>query len=298
MQAWRKIGAAIGFLFVTIPVMAEENPFIDIKPIEPTNTPSTLKANFRRVAIEFANTSVSHAEEYQNSPISEFSADSQMQINGVFDFMLEYQQDRLAWNNGLYMEYGKTKIKKADGERTTNEDADEILVSTDLAQKLWKVQTADLGPFVNLGFQTEFTANQDAPRNKVARLKGGLKLFNGKYLEELYLAMVGESDFTYSPTNYKSAGEIGFRANYPVREGVKFAAEGYFRQYFSYSQYEETDLKYDLNVKARMDVSLTKTLALAPYISYRLGKARGASVTGSNFMIGLSFQYADLFNIF
>ncbi len=298
MTAWKKIGITASFFLITLPLSAQENSFLDIKPVEKLDTPSTLKANFRRIALEFSNTSVSHAEEYQDSPISEFNADSEMQINGVFDFVLEYQQNHFTWNNGLYMEYGKTKIKKANGEKTSNEDADEILVTTDLAQKLWKVQTADLGPFASIGFQTEFTANQDAPRNKVARLKGGLKLFNGQYLEELYIAMVGESDFTYSPTNYKSAAEIGFRANYPIREGVKFAAEGYFRPYFSFSQYEATDLKYDLNVKARMDVSITQTLALAPYVSYRLGKARGASVTGSNFMIGLSFQYADLFHIF
>ncbi len=264
------------------------------------DAPGTWKANFRRIAIEFSNTSVSHAQEYENSPISELSADSQMQVDGVFDFALEYTDPQLSWDNRLFMEYGKTKIKKADGERTSNENADQILLTTDIAQKRWRWDTAkaDVGPFANLGFQTEFTANQDAPRNKVARLKGGIKAFQGTYIEDLYAAMVGEADFTYSPTNMKSAWEVGFRAKYPVREGVAFSGEGYFRDYLTYSHYEGTDLKYDLNVKVRMDVNITKTLMIAPYVSYRLAQSREASVTGSNFMIGLSFAYSDIFDLF
>ncbi len=262
--------------------------------------PGDWKANFRRVALEFSNTSVSHAQEYANSPISELSADSETQINGVVDFALEYTDPHLSWDNRLFMEYGKTKLKKADGERTTNENADQILLSTDIAQKswYWDRAKADVGPFANVGFQTEFTANQDAPRNKVARLKGGFKAFQGTYIEDLYAAVVGEADFTYSPTNMKSALEVGFRAKYPIREGVSFAGEGYYRDYLSYSEYEGTDLKYDLNVKVRMDVKISKTLMIAPYASYRLAQSREASVKGSNFMIGLSFAYSDIFDLF
>lgn len=260
---------------------------------------STLKAHFRRVALDFSNTSVSHAKEYKDSPVSELSADSEMVIKGVFDFILEYDRETIKWNNSLYAEYGKTKLKNADGERSSNENADQILLTTDLMKKvwMWEAAKADVGPFTSLSYQTEFTQNQDAPRNKVARLKAGIKAFNGAYIEELYAAAVGEADFTYSDTVAKSAWEVGFRAKYPLREGVDFSAEGYYRDYLTFSSYEATDLKYDLNVVGRMDVKISKTLSLAPYVSYRYAKARGASVTGSNFMIGLSFAYADLFDL-
>lgn len=258
---------------------------------------SPLRADFRRVSLDISSTSVSNAEEYQDSPNSQLSADGQTQFKGVFDFALEYEQPDWQWNNSLFMEYGKTRLKKADGEVTSNENADKILLTSDYSRKMWKYEEADVGPFASLGYQTEFTANTDAPRNKTLRGKTGIKLFNGTYVKELYAAAVGEADLTYAETNYKSAYEIGIRAEYPLREGVKFRLESYFRDYLTYSVYEGTDFKYEFNLTSRMDVKIKNDFSLAPYISYFQAQSREAPVEGSNFMIGLSFTYASLFNL-
>lgn len=76
------------------------------------NENNGLRANFRRVALEMSSTSVSHAEQYQNSPNTQLSSDSETLFKGVFDFILEYEQPDYQWNNSVYMEYGKTRLKK------------------------------------------------------------------------------------------------------------------------------------------------------------------------------------------
>ena len=63
---------------------------------------------------------------------------------------------------------------------------------------MWNLLSAEVGPFAKLAFQTEFTANQDAPRYKAFSGREGLKLFQGNYLKELYIAALEEFDFTYS----------------------------------------------------------------------------------------------------
>ena len=103
--------------------------------------PSTLKANLRRAALEVSSVNVSNAKAYENSPITELSADSQTLIKGVFDFVVEYNQEKLRWNNGLFMEYGKTKIKPAGEPTETNENSDKILLFTDYAYKAYKYDT-------------------------------------------------------------------------------------------------------------------------------------------------------------
>ena len=75
---------------------------------------------------------------------------------------------------------------------------------------------------------------------------------------------------------------------------MKFQLEGYFRDYLSYSEYVATDLEYELSVTGRMDVKVYQKFSLAPYVSYFQGKAK-RQPEGSNFLIGLSFAYADLF---
>lgn len=256
-----------------------------------------LRANFRRVALEMSSTSVSNAEQYQNSPNTQLSADSETLFKGVFDFILEYSQPEYQWNNSVFLEYGKTKLKKADGSTSSSENADKILLTSDYARKLWKYKEADVGPFGSLGYQTEFTANNDAPRNKTLRGKAGIKLFNGTYIKELYAAAVEELDMTYSKNDTKTAYEIGIRAEYPLRDGVKFQLDSYFRDYLIYSRYVGTDFKYEFNLTSRMDVKIHNDLSIAPYISYFEAQSREASGTGSNFMIGLSFAFSDTFNL-
>ena len=261
---------------------------------------SDLRANFRRVALEMSSTEVKNADLYADNPNSQLSADSKTMIKGVFDFVLEYEQPNWQWNNSLFMEYGRTKLKPVGEADTTNEDADKILLTTDYNCKLWKLdfQNADAGPFASIAYQTEFTKNNDAPRMKVVRGKTGLKLFNGEYIKELYAAAVGEYDFTYSGDQVrKGAYEIGIRAEKPISDQVKFQLEGYFRNYVSYSKYVATDLKYELSVTGRMNVKIYQKFSLAPYVSYFQGKARSVDKEGSNFLIGLSFAYSDLFNL-
>lgn len=255
-----------------------------------------LRANFKRVALEMSSTSVDNAEQYQNSPNSQLSADSETVIKGVFDFALEYEKADWQWNNSVYAEYGKTTLKPAEGEKSSTENADKILLTSDYNRKMWKYEDADVGPFASLGYQTEFTANNDAPRTKTFRAKEGIKMFNGKNVKELYVAPVQELDLTYS-SDTKLAYEIGFKGEYPLREGVKFQIESYFRDYVYYSTYRGTDFEYEFNLTSRMDVKLNNTLSLAPYITYFRAQDRQSDVAGSNFMIGLSLAYSDVFNL-
>ena len=252
----------------------------------------------RELSLSYSNTTVSNSREYKNSPVSAYSADSQYNIVGKLDTFLNRSTANGLWQNNLMMTYGKLKIKPVDEPAESSESADKIWVSSDYNQKMWRYWDADVGPFAQLAFQTEFTANQDSPRYKVVSGREGLKMFEGEYIKELYGALVEEYDFTYSDAkNTKWAWEVGARLEHPIREGVKLTGTFRYTDYFSYSKYVPTDLCYDLEATAKMEVALTDTLAFAPYISYRQGKARGTDKKGSNLMVGLSLKYADLFNL-
>lgn len=257
------------------------------------------RANFRRLGLQVSSTEVDNAGEYQNSPVSALNSDSQTLIDGVFDFVLEHERENMRWDNSLFLNYGKTKIKPYNQPTETTENEDEILLTSDYMYKLMKVRNMDFGPFASVEYQTEFTSNDGAPRMKVFRGKTGPKLFSGKIVKELYFAGVGEYDITYSDEHTTKFGlETGWRLEYDLREGVKMSTDGYFRKYLAYSDYIGTDLKYDLNLTARMDVDMTKNFTFGPYISYRQGKSREAQKKGSNLMIGVSLAYKELFHLF
>ena len=276
---------SVAILLAALPVLAEE-------------TDPKWTFDVKELSLSYSNTTVGNAREYKDSPVSAYSADSQYNIIGKLDAFLNRSSEDSLWQNNLLLNYGKLKIKPAGEEAESSESVDKIWLSTDYNRKVWRYWDADIGPFIQAAFQTEFTANQDSPRYKVLSAREGLKMFEGTYIKELYGALVEEYDFTYShDKNTKFAWEVGLKAEYPIREGVKLTGTAKYTDYFHYSKYVPTDLRYDLDLTAKMEVSLTDTLAFAPYVSYRRGQARGTNKVGSNFMVGLQLKYADLFNL-
>lgn len=251
-----------------------------------------LYLDIRRIGLDLSKTDVRHASAYQDSPVAALRADDQEYIKGVWDTALEYKVGDLNWNNSLFMEYGKTTLKPYNKDKVTNENADKILLSSDLAWALWKFGDFKFGPLARAAYQTEFKANEGAPRMNVVRVNAGLSLFDHPIVKSLYLTGLYEYDFTYTdnPVN-KGAVEAGWRLEYVIREGVKFSTNGYYREYLTFSAYEDTDLKRDFSAELRMDTNLWNNFTMGPYVQYRRAKARQTDIYGSNFIIGISFNY-------
>lgn len=249
-------------------------------------------AVLKKAGLEMSSTNIHNSKEYKDSPNAELNGDSETVTKGIFDFSLIEQQEKYKWDNNLFMEYGKTKLKPHDGPDVTNETADKILLSTDYARKVWRYWDADIGPFMNLAYQTEFKPNDDAPRTKIARATSGVKMFDGPYIKNLYVAGVGEYDFTYSHNKTtKFAYEIGLLAEYPLREGVKFNIDTYFRDYVAYSSYNPKDFKYEFSAKASLPVDIYNGLAIGPYAQYFRAADRGSNDYGSSTIIGVEASF-------
>ena len=258
-----------------------------------------LVLNIRRIGLDLSKTKIRNAGEYTDSPISALNSDGQDFIKGVFDTVLEYNHNRFNWDNGLFMEYGKTTLYPYDAPKTTNENADKILASSNLSYACWDFGAFKLGPTVRAAYETEFEpAKGTDNRLKILRGTGGISLFDNPVIKSLYVAGVYEYDFTYGHQQVsKLAAEVGWRLEYMVREGVKLSTDGYYREYLDYSQYVGTDLSRDLSVTGRMDTNLWGAFTMGPYVQYRRAKARAAEHYGSNFMIGISFNYITKYGL-
>ena len=252
----------------------------------------------RRIGLEWSQTDVKNADVYEDSPVSALKADSQTFIKGVFDTALEYSKNRFQWDNSLFMEYGETKLKPVDEPETVSENADDILLSSNLSYACWEFSGFKFGPTVRAAYDTEFKTANGTPRQNILRTNAGISLFDNEIVKSLYLTGVYEYDFTYAgEENSKLAAEIGWRLEYKIRDGVKLSSNGYYREYLSYSLYEKTDLERDLSAVLRLDTNLWGDLTMGPYVQYRRARARGVDVYGSNFIMGISFNYITSFGL-
>ncbi len=261
------------------------------------DSPRESKFNFnvRRIGFDWSNTDVKNAKEYTGSPVSALTASDQENIKGIFDVALEYGFDRFKWDNSLFMEYGKQSITANDGTKTTDESADKILLSSDLAYACWDFDSFKLGPIVRAQYETEFKGN---PRRNIVRPNAGFALFDHDIIKSLYVVGVYEYDFTYSDNKVnKSAAEAGWRIDYQLRDGVKISSDGYYRKYLSYSQFVGQDLNYDFSAVLRLDTNIWGDLTMGPYIKYRRAHSRQAEHYASNTSIGVSFSYIHNFDL-
>ena len=257
-----------------------------------------LDLNIRRIGLDMSRTDVGHSKEYANSPVAALTATDQDFIKGILDVALEFKQNKFNWDNSLFMEYGRTKLKPYNGVETVDENADKILVSSDLSYARWEFGGFKFGPTNRAQYQTEFVAGPEAPRQNLIRDSLGISLFDHNIIKSLYVAGLYEYDFTYVDNHISKVGaEFGWRVEYKVRDGVALKTDGYYREYFGFSDYELTDLERDLLVVARMDTNLWGDFTLGPYVQYRLAKARGVDVYGSNLMFGVSFNYITKFGL-
>lgn len=253
-----------------------------------------------KLAVDITSTEVKHAQDYQGFSDARLTSDSQTSVRGAWNSIADYHATHFVWTNQLLMDYGRTKIRPVDGENLTNENADRILFQTGYTQRLWKVEDFlggfEMGPFADIGYETEFTKPKDAPRKRVLRGMAGVKLFDGKYLKSLYAAIVGERDFTYEPYASKLAWETGFKLELPVREGVTFKWNTLYRDYLDTSKKHYTDLDWEFETDARLDVALYKNLYVAPFISYYTAKGKYVKARGENVYIGVSFSFSHIFS--
>ena len=267
--------------------------------IQEIESASSLTANLKRLALQYNQNSVTNRED-PNYPGS-FTSDEQQVFTGVFDGNIEYNNNSLVWLNSLFMEYGRSESDD-NGVKSKSENADKILLTTDYTHKIWKLEEGIIGPFVSLGYQTEFTTfeGEDGKdyRTKILRGKTGLKLYEGKYFKQLYAAAVEEADFTYGDTNMKTAGEIGYEFEYQIRDDMKFVSDGFFRKYFIYDKYRNTDFKFEAETNNRLDVAIVGGLSFAPFVNYKVAKTRGAKKRRSDTTVGLSLGYQTDYKFF
>ena len=258
------------------------------------------QVELKKLALDMTSNEVKHAREYKNFPSDQLTSDSQTYMRGEWDSLADYYAEHFVWTNRLFMEYGRTKIRPVDAKTLLNENADTILVQTGYTQRIWQVDDFlggfEVGPFANVGYQTEFTKTSDSPRTRIWRGTAGMKLFDGKYIKKFYVAAVGERDMTYKPHSDKLAWETMIEVEIPVREGVLFKTNAYFRDYLSSSKKHATDLSWEFLADARLDVEVYKNLFVAPFISYYTAQGKYVGPRGENVYVGVSFSFSHIFH--
>ncbi len=256
------------------------------------------EVNLKKIGLNLSATEVKNAQDYQNVPNPQLTGDSQVIIQGLLNINAARYGNLFLWNNELFAQYGKTKLRPSDGTAKRNTiNANIILLTSELNARLWASSMLggfEAGPYGGISYQTEFSSQEGVPLKKLLRGNGGVKIFDGKYIKSLYAAGFAEEDFTYNPQSEKFGFETGLKLEYQVRDGVKILLSGLGRRYIHESKKYPSDLKYEAQGDLRMEVMLNNNLAVSPFIQYYTAQGKYIDTRGESTYIGITLSFSKL----
>ncbi len=258
--------------------------------------------NLRNLSLEMVDTSVSGPAAYSGVSESLLSADSQTRGQGSARLFSEYYSGRFRFDSGIAADYGKTVLRPRGQPRITSESVDELLYQNELVYKVknynGKLGRLVMGPYASAAYDTEFSRNDGVPLRKVLRGGGGIKLFEGAVLQELYAGLTTEQIYTYSPVRTKFALETGFRLSTPLPgTALQLSADGTYRN-FARSRFDTVyDLKDRLELNLKVSTRLYGDIMISPFVNYFRVTGKKLPGSGVNLTTGFSLDYSCLFKI-
>lgn len=252
-----------------------------------------------RLSINFSSTKIANQDAYEEFANSRLSGDSQL-IMQFYGYMLaDYYTKRFVFFNSLLAEYGETMVSPMPKQRVRNKTLDRILFSTGYTQRIWRLEKLDggeIGPYIQLSLQSEFTPSPNLTyRKKYFRYALGVRLFDGRYIENLKLNVFGEEDFSDVRAPIESMGmETGLSINKELREGVGLISLLNYRYYILNNYPTLRNPEHELEFNVRLDTMLWGNFSVSPFVSFYLLKGRYIDKPATNLFIGISLGFGKV----
>ena len=258
------------------------------------------RLNIDNISFQFSNITVNNADKLGAAQNSKLQSTDQTLVQGSGRFASEYYRKEFSMVTSLTLAYGKLTLRPRTGAAIKNEIANQILAEEEVRYRLWRwnrfLGGGLVGPFADIGYDTEFAASAGLPLRKIWRGKTGIKLFDGQLLQDFYVAAVMERDHTYADNYTKWAYQTGFKLTVPVRRGVNWTVDGSYRRYYP-NQLRLSDLKEELELNSRLGVDLFSNLRVSPFVSFYQAEGAFSEVTAYNLLFGISLEYSKLFKL-
>ena len=260
------------------------------------------RLNLRNLSLEAVNTSITGPAGYANVSESRLSADSQTRFQGSARLFSEYYSGRFRLDAGIAADYGRTVLRPRNAPRLTTESVDQLVYQGELVYRMktynGRLGRLLIGPYASAAYDTEFSRADGVPLRKVLRGSGGLKLFEGAVLQELYAGLTTEQVYTYTPGRTKHALEAGFRLSTPLRgTALMLTADGNYRR-FARSRFDTVyDLKDRLDLNLKVSTRLYGDIMISPFVNYFYATGKKLTGAGANLTTGFALEYARLFKL-
>lgn len=259
----------------------------------------TWRFELRELSASFANTSVRNGRRLPAVRDAKVQSIGQLTARAELDVHSVMRWQRMHWDTGIGIDYGRVLIRPTSGETITNETADQLLLTTDFGYRAAYVPIAgkkhSVGPFLRLAYDTEFSAPTGIRSRKSFFIKPGVQLYDGRYLERIFANAIIEADLADGSPNTEYGYELGARVTVPLmKNGLRWHLDANYVDFALSDNDTADDLRRTLDLQTSLSVPVWGNLRLRPYFKYYLFSGKTVKLTGHNMLIGVAFDLSAL----
>lgn len=280
-------------------LQAAEDPKKFYQDINPDKEKRGWDIGFDNISLNFSSTSINNQTLYQNFSSTYFQGSSQIVAEGNLFFHSNFYAEKFVIFNILFAEYGRSIIYPTDEPKTDNTTLDRIYISTDYTQRLWNFPELggfDVGPFVELSYQTQFARPETRNRTQILNVDTGIKLFDAKYIKSFSMGVFGQDNFTYTYPVQGAGFNLEFFTKYPFNPHTAWSTHLNFRHYWFNNYPRSYSPQIDLELTTKIDAAISSYFSVAPFINFYLLKGSYLKTPATSLIIGVSLSYQQSYH--
>ena len=275
---------------------AEWRAWMDGRPIA---EPGLWRVNFRDISLNVRDTRVQASNDFASVVNSRVQGSDELLIGGVLKTDLEYLHHEYKWTNTLELEYAKDRISPSNGPATTNVTSNRIMFLTLDTKRVGGIPypwlATSWGPSIGFEADSEFQSSPGLPRKQVYSVFPGFEFFDGSVIKSLETTGVLKRDLSRTPPNTQTGLRMRMLVSTPLgKGGVKLDGELWNNYFFLTHSDNDSDLRMEGDVNAKLNVPVRKHLSVAPFVDFYWFELKTLPTYGYSLMTGVSISFSRL----
>lgn len=264
---------------------------------------SLFKIKINEMAFNLVSTQIYNNEDLTDVRNSRVTATDQLVIGGEGDFEAVWSYMNWRYMVGTELKYSKVTLYPEGEEKVESDAKDDLVGKTEVSYNLVTggvpVLASKLGPSLYLAYDGEFTPTAGNPREQLFQIAPGIKLYDGKYLSNLFLAEITEVDFSTGDTNTEFGILTKAELDLPIYKNVvSLDFDLDFVYFFPSGSDTSDDLEIELENKTTLEITVFRNLTVGPFVDLLFFRGKLNNQNGVNFMVGIEVDYSKIWKPF
>ncbi len=265
----------------------------------PISEPGLWRVNFRDISLNIRDTKTDASIAFANVVNTRVQSADELYIGGDLKTDVDYLHDDYKWTNTLEMAYSKDRIAANGSPAVTSLTDNRIMLMTLGTEKVgttpYKWFAQSWGPSLGAEFDSQFQPTPGLPLQQVYSAFPGVEFYDGSVFKTIELGGVVKYDASRSPPDLQEGIRARAVLSTPLgSHGAKLDGEFWNNYYFLAPTDNNSDLRVEGDVNAKLSVPLHKYLTVAPFVDFDWFELKITPTWGYSVMTGISIGFSRL----